>query len=113
MIPEITVHRPRGVVPKVAVRQRTVVEYQPSWLLLALPAVAILASRRKASTAQSTSAQPGPDLGTQDAATAAPRRGRRRVVVVRLARLRRRPGAPTTVEVADVVVPVQQDDPST
>ena len=107
MFPEITVHRPRGVVPSVAVRKRTVVDYQPSWLLLALPTVAVLAARRKKSRAQTRPVQPETDDGTPGAAVPAPRQGRRQVVIVRLARLRRRPGSPTIVEVADVAVPVQ------
>ena len=113
MFPKITIHRPHGVVPKVAVRKRTVVEYRPSWLLLALPIVAILAARRMKSRAQTRTAQPGTDTGTADAATPAPRRGGRQVVIVRLARLRRRPGSPTTVEVVDVAVPIQQNDLTT
>ncbi len=32
MRPEITVHRARGLRPKVVVQKRTVVDYQPSWL---------------------------------------------------------------------------------
>lgn len=114
MFPEITIHRPHGVVPKVAVRKRTVVEYQPSWLLLAVPTVAVLAARRKKSRAQTRPAQtrpaqPASGTDLPDAAPAAPRRGRRQVALVRLARLRRRPGSPTTVEVADVAVPLQND----
>ena len=108
MFPEITIHRPHGVVPKVAVGKRTVVEYQPSWLLLALPTVAVLAARRKQSRAQTRPVRPRTDDGTPGAAAPAPRRGRRQVVIVRLARLRRRAGSPTTVEVVDVAVPVQQ-----
>ena len=47
MLPEITVHRPRGVLPKVAVHQRTVIDYQPSWLLLAIKAaIAVLLAKR-------------------------------------------------------------------
>lgn len=109
MFPEIQIHRPHGVVPKVAVRKRTVVEYQPSWLLLALPTVAVLAAKRKKSRAQTRPAQPATDTDLPDAAPPAPRQGRRQVAVLRLARLRRRPGSPTTVEVADVAVPVQSD----
>jgi hypothetical protein len=47
MRPEMIIHRPRGVLPKVAVERRTVVDYQPSWLLLALPAVAVVRARRR------------------------------------------------------------------
>lgn len=46
MLPEIKLHRPRGFLPKVSVRERTVVDYQPSWLLLALPALGLLFARR-------------------------------------------------------------------
>ena len=108
MLPEITVHRPHGVVPKLVVRKRTVVDYHPSWLLLALPVVAVAAAARRRSGPKTRPVQPGTSAPGDTAP--APRRGRRRVVIVRLARLRRRPGAPTTVEVADVAVPVQQDD---
>ena len=98
MFPEITVHRPRGVVPRLAVRKRVVVDYQPSWLLLALPVVAVAASRRRQAAAQPSTTQP------------APRSGRRRLAVVRLVRLRRRPGGgEPVVEVTDVAVPVGQD----
>ena len=51
MFPEIKVHAPRGVrlLPKLAVHQRTVVDYQPSLLLLAAPAA--LAQQRNNQTA--------------------------------------------------------------
>jgi CBS domain-containing protein len=39
----------------VAVRQRTVLDYQPSWLLLAVPAVLALRSRRSKTRAQAVS----------------------------------------------------------
>lgn len=52
MSPEITVHRPRGVLPKVVVQKRTVVDYQPSWLLIAIPALVVLRARRRKSQAQ-------------------------------------------------------------
>lgn len=106
MFPEITVHRPRGVLPRFAVRRRTVVDYQPSWLLLLLPAAAVLATRKSKSRAQTRSAQPaaGTDLPGE-----APRRGRRQVVPVRLARIRRRPGSPPADEVTDVAVPAQDN----
>ena len=115
MLTKITVRRPRGVVPKVTVRRRTVVEYQPSWLLLAVP-VAVVAARRKRSRAQISPEQttpvrtsPGPDAQTPSPVS---RRKRAGVLVVRLARLRRRPGLPPVVEHADVVVPVQTDSAS-
>lgn len=47
MSPEITVHRPRGVLPKVVVQKRTVVDYQPSWLLIAIPALAVVRLTRR------------------------------------------------------------------
>lgn len=109
MFPEIKIHRPHGFVPKIAVRKRTVVEYQPSWLLLALPMAAVLAARRKKSPAQT---RPATANDLPDAAPPAPparRQSRRPVAVLRLVRLRRRPGAPATVEVADVAVPLQND----
>ena len=118
MLPEITVRRPQGLVPRLTVRRRTVVDYQPSWLLLAVPVLAVAAARRKGSTSQSRSApassgqtSPGQTApGTGAPGTPAPERRRpRRGVVVRLTRLRRRPGLPPVVEQADVVVPVQTD----
>ena len=51
MLPEIKVHTPRGLLPRVAVRQRRVIDYQPSWLLVAIPA-ALLVARRRRSRAQ-------------------------------------------------------------
>lgn len=42
--PQIIVHRPRGVLPRVDVHKRTSIEYQPSWLLLLVPAVLVLRS---------------------------------------------------------------------
>lgn len=49
MFPEVRVHAPRGarLVPKLVVRRRTVLDYQPSLLLLAVPAVLVMASRRR------------------------------------------------------------------
>lgn len=121
MFPEIRVHRPRGVVPKVAVRKQTVVEYQPSWLLLAVPAVTILAARRRktrtpANPAPANPAQSGTVEVTPAATTSArgadtepPAPRRRRTQVVRLARLRRRSGAQPVLEQADMAVPVRVD----
>jgi CBS domain-containing protein len=66
MFPEVKVHAPRGVLPKVAVRQRTVLHYQPSWLLLAVPAVLVLRSRRSKTRARAGStaaSSPGPSGG--------------------------------------------------
>lgn len=123
MLPEITVRRPQGVLPRVTVRQRTVVEYQPSWLLLAVPVASVLAARRRRSRAQISETQtrqrtgseqtsPAPTSSAQSgpgAPVPEPRRRRLGLVVVRLTRLRRRPGLPPVVEQADVVVPVQTD----
>ena len=53
MFPDLRVHAPRGVTPRLKVRRKTVIDYQPSWLLLALPAVA-LAVRSRKSRAQTT-----------------------------------------------------------
>ena len=49
MWPQISIHRPQGLLPKVAVGKRTVIDYQPSWLLLAIPTtlLALRAARRK------------------------------------------------------------------
>ena len=58
MVPEIRVHTPRGVWPQVTVGQRPVVDYQPSWLLLAVPAVLVLAARKRKSRAQARGAEP-------------------------------------------------------
>jgi CBS domain-containing protein len=65
MFPEVNVHTPSGVrlLPKLAVRQRTVVDYQPSLLLLAAPAALLLASRRRKSRKQATGTG-GPSSGT-------------------------------------------------
>lgn len=52
MSPAISVHRPRGLLPKVVVQKRTVVDYQPSWLLLLIPALAVLRARRRKLKAQ-------------------------------------------------------------
>lgn len=115
MSPQISIHRPRGVLPKVTVRKRTLVDYQPSWLLLALPALGVL---RRARTSRS---QAGPssksrtpsseavgsgvgDLNVGGATgSAAPRRRRPgQVVVVTMTRLRRRPAAPAPFATADL-----------
>jgi CBS domain-containing protein len=71
MFPQIRVHAPRGVrlLPRLAVHQRTVVDYQPSLLLLAAPAVLMMASRRRKSRSGSSAS------GTGGAGTAG--RGRR------------------------------------
>lgn len=75
MFPEVKVHSPRGVFPRLAVRQRTVVHYQPSWLLVAVPAVVGLAARRRKARAQAAGT-PASSPGT--GAQASGRGGRRR-----------------------------------
>ena len=71
MFPEINVHAPRGVrlLPKLAVQQRTVVDYQPSLLLLAAPAVLVLASRRRKSRTRAASTS-GASASTRGAVNA-------------------------------------------
>jgi hypothetical protein len=87
MRPEMTIHRPRGVLPKVAVHRRTVVDYQPSWLLLAIPALAVVrARRRKARVPAEQRAQATADLPE----TQASRRWRRPAQGVAFAVPRRR-----------------------
>lgn len=107
MFPEITVHRPQGVVPKLAVRKRTIVEYQPSWLLLVVPALAVLGVRRKKSHGQTKPSQSS-RADVPDPATASKPRRRRPVQVglVTVARLRRRPGGPAAPDDVIVVSPV-------
>ena len=94
MSAQITVHLPHGIVPKIAVNKKTVVDYQPSWLLLAVPAMVLWRAMRR--TAPTPGATPR-DLSTDRPDLAASSGGRRwsptRVVVVPLGRLRRRPAA--------------------
>lgn len=52
MKPEITIHRPRGVLPKLAIQKRTAVDYQPSWLVVAIPTLAALRAMRRRSRKQ-------------------------------------------------------------
>ena len=76
MFPEVKVHAPRGVLPKVAVRQRTVLDYQPSWLLLAVPAVLVLRSRRsktRAPAGPAAASSPGQSRGGRRGSTATAR----------------------------------------
>ena len=103
----LTVHRPRGVVPKLAVRKRTVVHYQPSWLLLALPAIAVvrrLRGQRSRSTAdtQQVSTTDAPAAAAPSAAP--PRRRRGRLTLVAVTRLRRRGGGPGAPDAEVIVV---------
>ena len=76
MFPEVKVHAPRGVriLPRLAVHQRTVVDYEPSLLLLAVPAVMLMASRRR--KARSRAAGTSVPAGTTGGAVNAGR-GRR------------------------------------
>ncbi len=63
---EVKIRRP-GVLPKLALHERTVVDYQPSLLLLAVPAVvALLRRRRRAagSAGSRTAAQSGTSART-------------------------------------------------
>jgi hypothetical protein len=106
MLPEITVHRPRGVLPKLTVHQRTVVDYQPSWLLLAIPAtIAVLRAKRK-SRAQAEPPQQYATNIAEGTTSSTPRRWRPARVVLMvspLARRHRRQTAQTAVPQEDVV----------
>jgi CBS domain-containing protein len=61
VFPEVKVHAPHGVFPKVTVRSRTVLDYQPSWLLLAAPALMVLGRRRRAASSPTTTSAPASD----------------------------------------------------
>lgn len=89
MLPQITVRRPQGLLPKLSVRKRVVVYYQPGYLLLALPALAVLRARR--AQARRTDG-PGPvaSQGSPDVDLAGRRRRPVRVVLVSVARRRGR-----------------------
>ena len=106
MLPEITVHRPRGVLPKLTVHQRTVVDYQPSWLLLAIPAtIAVLRAKRKSRARAEPPQQYATDIA-EGTTSSTPRRWRpARVVLVvsPLARRHRRQTSQTAVPQGDVV----------
>lgn len=93
MLPQLVVHQPKGILPKVALRKRTVVDYQPSWLLVAVPALLALRNRRKASKASASSAgNTASAFPATTTATPAPQRRRpRQILVVSTTRLRRRP----------------------
>ena len=93
MSAQITVHRPRGIVPKIAVGRKTVVDYQPEL-------VAARCSRDSSLAGEENRPYPGTtprDLSTDRPDLAASPAGRRlrptRVVVVPLGRLRHRPAA--------------------
>lgn len=93
MLPEIVVHRPRGFLPRLVVRKRTVLEYQPSWLLLALPVLAVpvrarYKSPRRPAAPQLTVAQDAADLVAHER-----RRRPVRVVLVSVVRRRSPPAA--------------------
>jgi hypothetical protein len=106
MLPEITVHRPRGVLPKLTVHQRTVVDYQPSWLLLAIPAtIAVLRATRNSRAGAEPRQQSAADIA-EGTTSSTPRRWRpARVVLVvsPLARRHRRQASRTAVPEGDVV----------
>lgn len=95
MLPTVKVHRPRGVLPKVSLRKRTVVDYQPSWLLLAVPALALAARRRSSGQDEDTSSTPGRRSRTEvsglpdSSAPAQDGRRRRRVLIISAVRRRR------------------------
>jgi hypothetical protein len=92
MLPEISVHRPRGVWPKVAVQKRTVVDYQPSWLLVAIPALAALsAGRRRSKRSAEVSEQRGVDSEDTTTPSTPRRRGPAQMAFVAVPRRRRRP----------------------
>ena len=106
MLPEITVHRPRGVLPKVAVHQRTVIDYQPSWLLLAIPAaIAVLVAQRKSRARAEPLQQSATDIA-EGTTSSTPRRWRPAQVVLvvsPLARRHRRQASRTAVPQGDVI----------
>ena len=96
MLPEISVHRPRGVLPKVAVQKRTVVDYQPSWLLVAIPALAMLrAGRRRSKRSSEHSEEPAVESEDTPTSSTPGRRRPVQMVLVAVPRRRRRavPGA--------------------
>lgn len=68
VLPQVRVHRPHGALPTVAVRKRTVLDYEPGWLLLAAaPALLALRSARKGrstSDTGSSSVRPVPSSGS-------------------------------------------------
>ncbi|CAN5212975.1 hypothetical protein BH24ACT10_BH24ACT10_10650 [soil metagenome] len=96
MLPTINVHRPRGVLPKVSLRKRTVVDYQPSWLLLAVPALALAARRRSSQQDGDESSTHGRRSGAEDSGPtessppAQDGRRRRRVLIISAVRRRRK-----------------------
>ena len=105
MLPEIIVHRPRGVLPKVAVYQRTVVDYQPSWLLAIPATIAVLRATRNSRAGAEPRQQSAADIA-EGTTSSTPRRWRpARVVLVvsPLARRHRRPMSRTAVPEGDVV----------
>jgi hypothetical protein len=105
MLPELNVHSPRGALPRIALHRRTVVEYQPGWLILALPAALVLASRRRSPRDEQTVlASPTADM-TDAVAPHAEARGRRLPGALSALGLRRRPvtpGGPTDGQIADI-----------
>lgn len=71
MTPQIIGRRPQGVrvLPSVAVTKRTVIDYQPSWLLLAIPTTLLaLRARRKKSKTEDAAEQHSPAAGLDMAA---------------------------------------------
>lgn len=102
MLPAVNIHRPRGIVPKVTVRKRTTLDYQPSWLLLALPALAAVKALRSGSSSDETQQETqqetpqGEPMGGFEPYGEPDGAARRRpvVVLVSAVRRRRRPGVP-------------------
>jgi CBS domain-containing protein len=70
MLPSIQLHAPRGLVPQVSVRRRTVVDYSPGWLVPALPILGVLAARRRATRKRAASSTWPPQTGRDRASRA-------------------------------------------
>ena len=126
-LPQVTVHRIRGLIPKVTVRRRIVVDYQPSWLVVAVPAALALwsvvarrkrsaAARASASSSASASmatpdsagvlASPAPLLNVSPMAVPTVTPGQRRrpakIVVLKITGMRRRRRASSVVKPVDL-----------
>ena len=69
MFPQLTVHRPRGVLPKVAVQKRTLVDYQPSWWVVAIPAFLVLRAARRRSRSAADQQQAAPTVDAAEPPT--------------------------------------------
>ena len=108
MFPEVTVHRPRGVLPKMAVQKRTLVDYQPSWLIVAVPALVALRAKRRRSRAQGDEQQ---QLQLAESGEPAKSRWRRpaQVVVVAVPRVRGRRRSSASEDDAAMSTAVPED----